>query len=111
MKKLFVVSGAMSGSFSFYVGAGGADVVMAVGFSGYVQYGSGKDSWTGVATGSINFPGGGSVADAASGVFTAVGLGQGWHTISYSIGGYTVWGYSQGLAGASASWSATVLYR
>jgi hypothetical protein len=104
-------SGAMSGSFSFYVGAGGADVVMAVGFSGYVQYGGGKDSWTGVATGSINFPGGGSVADAASGVFTAVGLGQGWHTISYSIGGYTVWGYSQGLAGASASWSATVLYR
>jgi hypothetical protein len=103
-------STASSGSFSFYVGPGGADVVMIVGFAGFVTSGSGKDAVSAPAWGSISFPGGRQIANSTTGIATAMGLAQGWHTISYTIGGSS---YSLFLPapGSSANWSATVLYR
>jgi hypothetical protein len=96
-------SSATSGSFSFYVGPGGADVVMSVGFGGLIHVGGGKDAYSMPVTGTITFPRGGSLLNTTVGMFTALNLTPGWHSISYSMSG--------GSADASASWSATVLYR
>lgn len=103
-------SAASSGSFSFYVGAGGADVVMSVGFAGYMQLGSGKGVAQLPCTGYALFPGGAYFANASS-CMSAVTLPQGWHSISYSLAGSTPFGSALPLSGASASFSAAVLYR